>query len=668
MGLSVNLGRNHPGALCGNRFAIMKTRHRTGQDALPTNYPKPGSLLLLLLGIAVAVPGLAAGLQLRLSGVEGPAADNVRNFVNEAWFTESSLASARRREVFIAGAEERAVQALRPFGHYAAQSSGTLQRLENGDWELALSIDPGPAMLVEQASIAVQGEGQEIPALRQWLAQWPLTDGRVLDQTVWEAQKRTALERAGSEGYLLARFSAQRIELDLERNRARLVLELDTGPRAEMGTIEFRQSLVHREVLAAMSRFQAGDPYRAFLVEQFRLDLWRTGYFAEVEVRERRQLEEQPPRVDFLVTVEERKRDTHQGTVGVGTDTEFRMQYRWDRHLLSPRGDSFNTGLGWTQRDEQVRLFGEYRLPRKKPTPQYWAVSSLLVKETETLRITDDQGDFISLARGRVDNGSVRFSRVRLRPVENSRERVAESLFLEHLRETNDLTERELEGGEPNGDIRDVNDLLQQTSRSLSIGMDWDWPVISGRGFATTGHHERAWIFSANEAWGSELDFSQLYLSSRWNLLFGDRFKLLLRAEAGYSDADLVDLTVELEGEQRQFSVTRLPHRYRFRAGGSRSVRGYGFEELSSNGIGSNHLLTGSVELEYRFLEDWSAAAFFDAGNAFNEWDDRDIRHGAGLGLRWYTVAGAVRLDAGQALDKPGRPWEVYLTIGTPLL
>jgi outer membrane translocation and assembly module TamA len=36
--------------------------------------------------------------------------------------------------------------------------------------------------------------------------------------------------------------------------------------------------------------------------------------------------------------------------------------------------------------------------------------------------------------------------------------------------------------------------------------------------------------------------------------------------------------------------------------------------------------------------------------------------------VRWYTVAGALRLDVARGLDKPGQPWEIYITIGTPLL
>jgi translocation and assembly module TamA len=146
-----------------------------------------------------------------------------------------------------------------------------------------------------------------------------------------------------------------------------------------------------------------------------------------------------------------------------------------------------------------------------------------------------------------------------------------------------------------------------------------------------------------------------------------DDWRLLLRGEAGYSEAATQDLSLELEEGTVGVSLTELPFQYRFRAGGSFSVRGYDFESLSNNGIGSNHILTASTELEYRFREQWSAVAFVDTGNAFNDWGDPSLRTGWGLGVRWYTIAFPLRLDFAQALDLDGEPWQIHFTIGSPL-
>src|SRR5690606_41007599 len=117
----------------------------------------------------------------------------------------------------------------------------------------------------------------------------------------------------------------------------------------------------------------------------------------------------------------------------------------------------------------------------------------------------------------------------------------------------------------------------------------------------------------------------QLYISSRRNFI-RDRWKLLLRAEVGYTDAKVDRLTLDVEGEPLALSLTRLPNQYRFKAGGSNSVRGYRFEDLSDNDVGSNHIISASAEIEMRVLEKWSAAAFVDIGNAFNDWNDFQLR------------------------------------------
>ena len=114
--------------------------------------------------------------------------------------------------------------------------------------------------------------------------------------------------------------------------------------------------------------------------------------------------------------------------------------------------------------------------------------------------------------------------------------------------------------------------------------------------------------------------------------------------------------------------MTELPSLYRFKAGGSTSVRGYDFESLSSNGIGSNNIITASAEVEYMFRPNWSLAAFIDVGNAFNDWGKVDLKKGAGVGIRWYSIAGPIRVDVAQGLDHPDKPWLIHFTIGTPLL
>jgi len=105
---------------------------------------------------------------------------------------------------------------------------------------------------------------------------------------------------------------------------------------------------------------------------------------------------------------------------------------------------------------------------------------------------------------------------------------------------------------------------------------------------------------------------------------------------------------------------------FRFKTGGDRTVRGYGFEELSTNRNGANHILVGSVEYEYRVFGDFSVAAFYDVGNAFNDFANVKLKRGVGGGLRWYSIIGPVQLDLAKPLDDDGI--RIHFTIGTKLL
>jgi translocation and assembly module TamA len=86
----------------------------------------------------------------------------------------------------------------------------------------------------------------------------------------------------------------------------------------------------------------------------------------------------------------------------------------------------------------------------------------------------------------------------------------------------------------------------------------------------------------------------------------------------------------------------------RFFAGGDRSVRGFDYQQigetnLSGGVIGGKYLTVASGEYEYYFMPKWGAAVFVDGGDAFSSSPDTNI--GAGLGVRWRSPVGVVRVD-----------------------
>jgi translocation and assembly module TamA len=607
-----------------------------------------------------------------VTGVQEPLLTNVVNHVSAYRVGASAKLNARLRRKLIEDTKSAAANAVRPYGYFNPVISTELMPVKDGQWTLNVDIKTGPPVLITELKLELNGPGRELKSVKDWHQAFPLTEGKRLNQLAWDRAKLEVIDRLEEVGYLSAEFSRHSIYVDPIANTARLDLALNTGSQAVMGRVTFNQDVLSEGILDSLQRFEQGDAYSAWLLEKFRLDLWRSGYFKDIEVVERRELSAEPPRVNLDVNLQPRKKNTYQGTLGFGTDTQIRMQLLWGRHLLSPRGDNFDVGFGWQQKDNEFSLQSNYRLPRKTNTRQFWIASFGLKSEKQTLEVSEN-GDLenrFNIARGTVDDFSLRFGKTRARNIKGGMEQLFETVFAQYLHEQRNFS---LTG---NADMADAiligdraNDpLLKNSSSSLAIGMDWVWPEIRGTGFETSGHHEKAWIFTSNEAWGSEIDYSQVYLSSRVNFLHGSRWKLLLRAEAGYSDVRSSVETISIGDSELNITLTDLPSLYRFKAGGSRSVRGYAFEFLDTNGLGSNHILTGSAEVEYRFLDDWSAAAFIDVGNAFDDWSSPGLKLGTGFGVRWYSVIGALRLDFAQGWDLEGDPWRIHLTIGTPLL
>jgi translocation and assembly module TamA len=76
--------------------------------------------------------------------------------------------------------------------------------------------------------------------------------------------------------------------------------------------------------------------------------------------------------------------------------------------------------------------------------------------------------------------------------------------------------------------------------------------------------------------------------------------------------------------------------------------------------------MVGSIELEHRFKNKWGVAVFYDGGNAMDNLDDK-LERGAGIGLRWQSPVGPVRIDVANAVSRPDHPWRLHISIGPDL-
>jgi translocation and assembly module TamA len=128
-----------------------------------------------------------------------------------------------------------------------------------------------------------------------------------------------------------------------------------------------------------------------------------------------------------------------------------------------------------------------------------------------------------------------------------------------------------------------------------------------------------------------------------------------------------------LVGEVPGTNTFSLPPDQRFYAGGSATVRGFKYQSIAplfpdGNPIGGTAIDAATVEFRQRLFGDFGAAAFVDAGqvSAAHLPFTGKPRVGAGLGLRYYTAIGPIRLDVALPVNRPTHSdaFELYIGLG----
>jgi translocation and assembly module TamA len=119
----------------------------------------------------------------------------------------------------------------------------------------------------------------------------------------------------------------------------------------------------------------------------------------------------------------------------------------------------------------------------------------------------------------------------------------------------------------------------------------------------------------------------------------------------------------------------QMPADLRYYAGGGGSVRGYAYQlagPVRGNvPLGGLSVLTFSVEFRFKITDSIGLVPFLDGGTAFldrvPDFSDQDILYGAGLGLRYYTAIGPIRLDVAVPLNRRrgvDDGFQFYVSIG----
>ena len=568
---------------------------------------------VVLLALAVSQPA-RAGIEILIPEVTQAIETNVRAFLSLTRYAErddvnaETMSRLERRIV----AETR--EALQPLGFYEPDVTYEVTG-SDADWRVTIRIQPGRPVRLSEVAIDVIGAGREERALRELIAAEALRPGLRLNHGLYERVKGDLVRVARNEGYLDARLAKSELLIDRTARRASVNIQLDTGERYHFGEIKTVQDVIDEDAMRRLLRMQAGDPYTldALLRTQYVLD--DTLYFTAVDI-DSGEIDRATRTVPMTITAEPNRKHRFATSLGYGTDTEVRGKFIWDNRRVNTRGHRFKMELLGSAVITQ--LTARYAIP----------VMDIALEKLEfTGQISDEELGDLQSERQEIGAG--------LTQVLGRWQRV---LFLRAL------NEKSTTGDEP-----PETDFLLIPGISYSTLPSY---VVGGR---TRSYFLYGELRGSPSTLGSGSSYLQVRLQGERVFGLSDLWRLRLRGEIGAS---------------RVADFSELPASQRFFAGGERSVRGFGLNELSpldadGNKIGGENLATGTIEITRDLPRNFGVAAFYDVGNAFDSFSDPGFEYSVGLGVRYNVAVASFGVDVAQALSESGMNPRFHLYIST---
>ncbi|HUL82559.1 MAG TPA: autotransporter assembly complex family protein [Gammaproteobacteria bacterium] len=567
----------------------------------------------LALAFALCVGVGPARADVELTGLDPAQNANVRAYLDLV--NEPCDAPAWRVEQQYDAAPAKIRSALEALGYYEPRIASTLEHPAQC-WHAKFAITVGPPTLVRNLDVQLTGEASGDATFVIARDQSSLKTGAVLHHGDYETLKRRWLDLAAERGYADAKFTANRIDVYPSERVADIVLHFDSGKRYRFGDISFDQDVLSDELIHSYVKIKKGDPYDGQQLNALYTSLANAGYFRNIEVRPR-PADRETGEISVDIALAGAKRRFISYGVGYSTDTGPRFRFSRTNRRVNDEGHQFGITAQVSPLVSEVTA--NYRMPINDPRTDWLAFDAGVKRET-----TDT-----------ADSDSLQIGMRRATRRENGWIRITMLNFL-----VEDFT---------------VGD---QTGRAqlLMPGVDWARVHSDNTIRPTHGGKLELEARGAADALLSDSSFVQVVLHGKWIWSPTAHSRLLLRSELG---------------AMQQSDFAALPPSVRFFAGGDNSVRGYDYKSLGptdSTGqvIGGSELAVESLEYEHNVRPHWSVAMFVDSGNAFDR-GAFDTKTGAGIGARWQSPLGPIRVDVAHPFDDPTTNWRLHITLGPDL-
>jgi translocation and assembly module TamA len=527
----------------------------------------------------------------------------------------------------------RILAALYAMGHYSGVISIRVDGREAADIPaldspssvsvIQIAVDPGSAFRFGQVAITPTARGTELP--KGFQAGAPAESGTVA------AAVETSIRAWREAGYAKAAVIGESVVADHRTRQLDASLRLDPGPRLRFGKLDILGEVRMRERrIRKIAGLPEGEVFSDSALRQAETRLRRTGIFSSVTLTEDDRITS-PDLLGITATVVEQKPRRYSLGVEVASLDGLALSGSWLHRNLLGGGERFavtadvtNIGAGQSGVDYALGLTLD------RPATLTPDTSAGLVLSYAHL-------DEIDYALDSVEAG-LRFSHV----------------FSDQLTARVGLSYEYLDGRDPGGAFTFRN-------LSLPVGLTWDKRDVAND--PTKGFFLDATVkpFAGLGTTGSGL---RATLDARVYRSFGEPGRVVLAARAQVGavlGADLLD----------------TPRDDLFFSGGGGTVRGHPYRSLGiaiTRGfgpeflIGGNTFLAGSLELRTKVTDRIGVVGFVDWGSigldsftgALSE-----SHAGAGLGLRYDTGFGPIRLDVAAPISgSTGEGVQFYVGLG----
>lgn len=485
---------------------------------------------------------------------------------------------------------------------------------DKGKKKVIVHVDPGPQTMVSSVELTFSGAVEQEAPQRENAARFAfsLHTGDPFTQSAWTDAKDAALKALQARRYLGAKIARSQARIDPHTRQAALSVEFDSGPTFTLGRLDV--SGVRRypgRIITNVNPIGVGEVYDAERVAELQRQLQNTPYYASVAIDVDNDVAK-PNDTPVHVKVSEYPYNSVRGGVGYATDTGAHVQGAYT-YL-----DTF--GAAWPLsiqgRIDQIQQYGQVRLAM--PPGQRGWVNAAVASYTNT-QVSDTR---IYSARAGL-------------------ERTRTAQFIDYAYSLQYYADR-----------LDQNASGPTTSHALVPQWSWTRRNVDDPLFPRKGNLIHVEAGFAVKGLATDQSFARGYARGVQYVPLFKRDLLLLRAELG--------------GVFTSGGTTGIPASLLFRAGGSNSVRGYGFQSIGNNVEGSvlptKYLLTATAEYQHWFTHDWGAAVFYDIGTAADAWGERVFYPGVGFGVRWRSPVGPINVDLAYGTRNGSvRP---YLTLG----